>query len=88
MNGIFLDTSFVIALEDRSDLNHKGASDAWIKFKANPQKIITTTYVFDEIVTVLGNHINRKKAVTVGNLLLASNLVEMVHIEPAVFNKA
>lgn len=87
MKAVFLDTSFIIALEDADDQHHKDAIAFWKTFKRNPQKIITTTYVFDETVTFLKRRISHDKAAEVGKLLLSSHTVEMIHISEAHFNK-
>jgi predicted nucleic acid-binding protein len=52
----------------------------WKEFKKHPCKLITTTYIFDETVTFLKRRMGYNKAVEVGQRLLESSLVEMVHI--------
>ncbi len=87
MEPLFLDTSFIIALEDADDQNHKKAVGFWNSFKKHPRKLITTTYVFDETGTFLKKRINYDKAAEVGNILLHSPSVEMVHISDTDFHK-
>ena len=77
---LFLDTSFIVALEDADDQNHFHAISYWKKFKKHPAMLVTTDYVFDETVTFMKKRINYKKAIEVGNLLLSSPMLEMVHI--------
>jgi predicted nucleic acid-binding protein len=77
---LFLDTSFIIALEDADDQNHQKAIGYWKTFKKHPHRLVTTTYVFDETITFLRKRISHDKAVQVGKLLLLSPTVEIIHI--------
>lgn len=69
MDSIFLDTSFIIALEDADDQNHRKALVSWKAFEKNPKKLLTTTYVFDEVITFLTKRMDHHKASEVGKLL-------------------
>jgi len=84
---MFLDTSFIIALEDADDQNHNNAILYWRRFKKKPCKLVTTSYVFDETVTLLKKRLGFAKAAEVGKRLLESSLVEMVHISQEDFIK-
>lgn len=88
MDSVFLDTSFIIALEDADDQNHRAAAAFWKTFKKKPQKIITTSYIFDETITFLNRRINHEKAAEVGKLLLSSPSVELIHISEEHFDKS
>lgn len=87
MDSLFLDTSFIIALEDADDQNHPPAVAYWKSFKRNPRKIIITSYIFDETVTFLKRRISHEKAAEVGNLMLSSPTVELIHISEKHFDK-
>ena len=87
MDSLFLDTSFIIALEDADDQNHPPAVAYWKSFKRNPRKIIITSYIFDETVTFLKRRISHEKAAEVGNLMLSSPTVELIHISEEHFDK-
>ena len=52
--GIFLDTSFILALKDKDDKNHD-AAQKWMKrfLKNEFGKIYTSTFVFDELATLI-----------------------------------
>lgn len=80
MGSLFLDTSFIIALEDADDRRHERAVSVWKDFKRYPKNLVTTTYIFDETVTFLKRHMGHEKAADVGTRLLSSSIVEMVHI--------
>lgn len=87
MRTLFLDTSFIIALEDADDQNHDKAIHYWEKFKKEPHKLITTTYVFDETITLLKRRLGFVKASSVGEMLLGSSLMEIVHVSQEDFYK-
>lgn len=87
MDSLFLDTSFIIALEDADDQNHQAAALYWKTFKKNPRKISITSYIFDETVTFLKRRISNEKAAEVGKLLLSSPTVELIHISEEHFDK-
>ena len=85
MAVVFVDTSFLYALEDASDENHAVALEIWKKtFKHSP-RLILTSYVFDETVTLLQSKLGHAKAVDVGERLLGSALVEFIHVTPELF---
>jgi predicted nucleic acid-binding protein len=86
--SFFIDTSFLYALEDASDLHHEEAWEAWQKLLKNPQSLILTSYIFDEIVTLLQSKLGHAKASEVGNRLFHSSFVEMVQVTPEIFEKA
>ena len=46
-----LDTSYILALELTSDQYHRPAQQHWQQLRANLPPMLTSTYVFDEIVT-------------------------------------
>jgi len=48
-----LDTSYILALELTSDQYHRPAQQHWQQLRANLPPMLTSTYVFDEIVTFL-----------------------------------
>ena len=47
--------------------------------------IVTTSYVFDETVTYLNSRNHHKKAIEVGENLLLSPTVELVHVDENLF---
>ena len=51
MTSLFLDTGYIIALEAANDQNHKIVSKHWQTLSKSMQPLVTTSYVFDEIVT-------------------------------------
>jgi uncharacterized protein len=50
--------------------------------------LITTSYVFDEVVTFFNNRQNHAKAVELGHTLQNSSFIELLHVDEALFNDA
>ena len=51
MSNSFLDTSYLLALELTKDQNHPAAKQHWQSISQSPPPFVTTSYVFDEVVT-------------------------------------
>jgi uncharacterized protein len=85
MSSFFLDTSYVVALELSAEQYHSSAVSHWQTVVKAPFKIITTSYVFDEIVTFFNNRGHHDRAVEVGNRLLNSAYVEMLQVDETLF---
>ena len=83
METLFLDAGSLIALEAEDDQYHSPALQYWNEFSLAPPSLITTTFVFDEVVTFFNNRNNHTKAVEIGDDLLGSNVIEMVEVDEA-----
>jgi predicted nucleic acid-binding protein len=83
MNAIFLDTSYLLALEIANDQNHQAARAHWQQIVKALPLLITTSYVFDEVVTYFNSRGHHAKAVQVGNSLLRSPSVQFIHVGEA-----
>jgi predicted nucleic acid-binding protein len=66
MKPLFLDSGYIIALEAADDQNHQFALEHWQSFRENIPHLVTTTYVFDEVVTFFNNRDRHEKAVEIG----------------------
>ena len=66
MKSVFLDTGYVIALELASDQNHKAALKHWRSISKSLPPLVTTSYVFDEIVIFFNSRGHHAKAVEIG----------------------
>lgn len=53
MSALFLDTGYVIALEASDDQHHSAAQEHWQQITSPPPTLVTTSHVFDEVVTFL-----------------------------------
>lgn len=87
MKGVFIDTGFVIALESVTDQNHEKASQLWNELLKNLPEMVTTTYVIDEIVTFFNSRNRHAKAVEIGNRLMSSQSVQLIHVDKGLFDK-
>lgn len=86
---VFVDTGYLLALERRNDQNHPQALEHWRSLReGETPRLVSTTYVFDETVTYLNSRGLHDSAVKVGERLLASPSVELVHVDEDIFRQA
>ncbi len=85
MNCLFLDTSYLLALELADDQNHKIALNHWQELDRKNLKLVTTSYIFDEVVTFLNSRNFHSKAVEIGNRLIISSLVDFIQVDETLF---
>lgn len=85
INHYFLDASYIIALELSDDQNHIRALKHWQSLNKKQLHLITTSYIFDEVVTFLNSRNLHKKAVDIGIRLINSSVVEFIHIDENLF---
>ena len=83
--AVFIDTGYLLALELSNDQNHEIAKQHWGKTLLALPPLVTTSYVFDEIVTFFNSRGHHEKAVEVGDYLLRSPSVQFVHIDESLF---
>ncbi|HXM50682.1 MAG TPA: PIN domain-containing protein [Pyrinomonadaceae bacterium] len=88
MTPLFLDTSYLIAVESTDDQYHKAASAHWRSLLKSPRRLVTSSYVLVEVVTLLNNRRSHSKAVELGNNLLSSRLFSVVHVSEELFYEA
>ncbi len=88
MNTYFLDTGYVLALELANDQNHTKASEHWQSVRAATARLLTSSYVFNEIVTFLNHRGFHAKAVEVGSNLRSSLNVDFFHVGQPLFDAA
>lgn len=88
MTAYFLDTGFLIALEAADDQHHSAAIKAWRDIRKARVTFVTTTYVFDEVTTFFNSKGHHAKALAIGESLLNSPLVRVVHVDEALFTQA
>jgi len=86
MTSLFLDASYLIAVENADDQHHKTASRHWRDLlKSSPRPLVTSSYVLVEVVTLLNNRRLHSKTVELGNNLLSSRLFNIVHVDEEMF---
>ena len=87
MTALFLDTSFMLALELVDEQYHDRAIECW-RGLGRSTELVTTSYVFDEIVTFFNSRNRHDKAIKVGDRLLSSSVVELIQVDRALFLEA
>ena len=87
MKSIFLDTGFIIALELKNDQYHKVANKLWVNLLKKHRFFITTSYIFDEIVTFFNSCGHHSNAVKIGNILLNSPSIQFIQVDEILFNE-
>jgi predicted nucleic acid-binding protein len=87
MNKFFLDTGYVIALEAEDDQRHREAREHWRNLAQQRPDLVTTTYVIDEIVTFFNSRDRHAKAVEIGQRLLQSPHIQLVHVDIPLFEE-
>jgi predicted nucleic acid-binding protein len=88
MKTLFVDASYLIAIEASDDQNHEAASRHWRKLRKSLPPLITTSYVFDEVVTFFNHRGRHEKAVEVGNNLIDSPSIELIPVDEELFDEA
>jgi uncharacterized protein len=87
MSAFFLDTGYLIALEAADDQHHKKALRHWKSFAKHRPQLVTTSYVFDEVVTFFNSRGRHSKAVELGHRLLESSSIRFFHIDIDLFEE-
>lgn len=91
---LFLDTSALLSVFDKSDQHHREASRWWKEIyerKSQWREILITDYILDELVTRIRQKIHHGKAVQILNSLLKldeRNVIRLVWIDDHFFSKA
>ena len=85
MKTVFIDTGYLIALDSKADQHHAAASKHWRYFSRARPRLVTTNLVMTEVVTFFANRGMHARAVEVGNRLLASRVVRMIHVDEQLF---
>lgn len=85
--GVFVDTGYLIALEDADDGNHSRAHEHREGLREMPS-LTTTSYIVDEVVTFFNVRGQHGKAVELGEALLSSPSVRMVHVGEDLLGRA
>ena len=88
MKRYFLDSSFVIAAGLKRDQNHARAAEVWPQLLHSGVQLVTTAFVFEEVVTFLNRKGEHELAVHLGDVMLASPHVERYRVGWDVFKAA
>jgi len=88
MSKFFLDTGYVLALELTNDQNHAAVLAHWRQVAGSSPSLVTTSFVLDEIATFLNARGFHDKAVEVGDRIIQSATVELIHVGEELFAAA
>lgn len=87
MRAYFLDSGYLIALEDESDQYHQEAVRHWNALSKKLPLLVTTSYIFNEVTTFFNCHGYHSKAVSIGEKLLESSYIQFIHVDEVLFNE-
>jgi len=73
----FVDTSAWVALFVEADARHQAAR-AWIN--SNPDSLVTSDYIVDEVLTLISARFRRQTAIRAGDVLFGQDLAELVQV--------
>jgi uncharacterized protein len=82
---VFIDTGYLIALDSTADQHHSSAARHWREVSRMRPRLITTNLVMTEVLTFFVSRGKHAKAVGIGNRLLTSRAVEMIHVDEGLF---
>ncbi len=85
MNYLFLDTSYIVALELSDDQNHLVTLEHWRGLDKSSLCLVTSSYVFDKVVTFLSSRGFRSKANEVEKRLLGSKSIKFIQVDEDLF---
>ncbi len=88
MDKVFVDSSAWIALFIPNDTHHKHAVNIYNRLAHTQSLLFTSDYVFDETITTLLKRVGPTKSRFVGESLLNSRLLRMVHMDSNDFQAA
>lgn len=84
MKKFFIDSSYFIALQLRSEQNHQIALAHWQSLDRT-QYFVTTSFIFDEVVTFFNSRGFHSLAVSWGDRLLQSQRLELIEVDDQLF---
>lgn len=87
MKRLFVDASYWIALELSDDQYHLAARAHWGGLDFLQIRLVTTTYIMDEAATFLNSRKAHQNAVSLGENIMSSRLIELVHVDEDLFSR-
>jgi uncharacterized protein len=84
----FIDTSFIIALESVSDVNHLQSLIIWNNLHLQTDTYLITDYILDEILTFFNTKGFHNKAIEIVENIQNSAKIEILQIDKKIFDNA
>lgn len=81
MRAVFLDASYVIALEWTDDQSHSAAVNHWPAVERSGKRLVTTSFIVDEVVTFFAARGLHGKAVEAGEWLMSSPSIDVISVD-------
>ena len=81
MTPVFLDTSALVALADARDRNHATAEKFLKTLGRSRRGLATSTYVVDELITLIRMKLGHAAAVKTGEALLGSKWSQLIDVD-------
>jgi predicted nucleic acid-binding protein len=88
METLFANASFFVAYHNLKDVNHQAARDLVQEFEGRSVLMVTTDYIFDEVMTVLLVKGSKDLAIRAGRAILQDPTIEILRIDEELFNEA
>ena len=88
MTPTFVDTGYLVALEAADDQHNAAALRYWRAFVQTRPQLVTTSFVLDEVATFFNSRGRHAKAVEIGERLLESPSVQLIHVDEDLFAAA
>jgi predicted nucleic acid-binding protein len=85
VNAVFIDTGYLVALESAADQHHARAVSHWLASAKSLPLLVTTSFIFDEVVTFLNSRGQHAKAVELGTRLMTSPSLRFIHVDDELF---
>jgi predicted nucleic acid-binding protein len=77
VNKLFFDTSAIYSFINRADPNHQAVSNI---IKSKKARLVITSYIFNEVVTLVNARLGHKTALAIGNILINAPEIEYISI--------
>lgn len=88
INRVFVDTSAFVAMYDKSDNRHSEAIRLFEDIKNKRIRIVVTDYILGESITTAMARAGHRIAVTVGEFILNSHVVDLIWLDKTLKLKA
>lgn len=80
MTAVFVDSGAFLAVIDRHDRHHAVARECFGRLQSTRRPLLTSTYVFDESMTLVRKRAGHRSTVELGERLLRSELCRLVEV--------